>query len=267
MMIVDQQIGRLVKAVPADVAANTVIVFTSDHGDYAGAHGFVSGKIGSLYDEAFHVPLIVVDPSGRFTSDIATPRTGLTASVDNLRLLVTLGYGGSTQWLTGSADLQQLYGNRADLFAMLQSSDPGLGRPYVVLTTDELSPGYLNFNDAPAHAVAVRTPTYKFGVYAQWLPGLAAQISVATAEFEYYDYTKEEGRLELRNETWRKPEIDRQLDNLLNNVIPNELRAPLPSSLLGPQLISKRGYLRLEKIMKHLPPSQTLDYIGYGVDF
>lgn len=267
MTIVDQQIGRLVKAIPPAIARNTVIVFTADHGDYAGSHGFVSGKISTLYDEAFNVPLIVVDQTGQFAADIATPRTGLTASVDNLRLLVTLGYGGSTQWLTSSADLQQLYGKRADLFAMLKSSDPSLGRPYVVLTTDELAPGFLNFNHAPLHIVGVRTPDYKFGVYSEWKPGPAAEIDVATAEFEYYDYSKPEGRLELLNETGRKAVIRQQLDNLIDNVIPNELRAPLPSSLQTPQALSRQGYLLLEKVMKHLQPKQSLDYIGYGVDF
>src|SRR5262249_884079 len=65
MTILDSNIGLVLDALPPEVAANTIIVFTSDHGEYAGAHGFVSGKIGSVYEEVFHVPLIVVDPTGR----------------------------------------------------------------------------------------------------------------------------------------------------------------------------------------------------------
>jgi hypothetical protein len=44
MTLVDKHIGAVVHALPPDVAANTVIVFCSDRGDYAGVHGFVSGK-------------------------------------------------------------------------------------------------------------------------------------------------------------------------------------------------------------------------------
>ena len=80
--IVDERIGQVIDALPEDVAENTVIVFIGDHGDYASAHGFLSGKIGNLYKEAYNVPLIVVDPSGRFTAETETPRDGLVSSVD-----------------------------------------------------------------------------------------------------------------------------------------------------------------------------------------
>ena len=39
---VDEQIGRIFAALAAsrpEVAANTVIIFTSDHGEYCGSHG------------------------------------------------------------------------------------------------------------------------------------------------------------------------------------------------------------------------------------
>ena len=39
------------------------------------------------------MPLIIVDPSGRFTGEIDTPRQGLTSSVDVLPLLTSLGHG------------------------------------------------------------------------------------------------------------------------------------------------------------------------------
>ena len=70
MTILDENIGSVLDALPRQVADNTVIVFTSDHGEYAGAHGFVSGKAATCYEEVFNVPLIVFDPTGRFTGDI-----------------------------------------------------------------------------------------------------------------------------------------------------------------------------------------------------
>jgi arylsulfatase A-like enzyme len=70
---VDRQIGRVLDALAAHpkVAANTVIVFTSDHGDYAGSHG-LHGKGGAVYDESTRVPLYVHDPRGHLSPTSGT---------------------------------------------------------------------------------------------------------------------------------------------------------------------------------------------------
>ena len=70
---VDRQIGRVLAKLAGrpEVSANTVIVFTSDHGEYGGAHG-MRGKGASAYEEAIHVPLYVSDPRG-----LATAATGV----------------------------------------------------------------------------------------------------------------------------------------------------------------------------------------------
>ena len=120
MEIVDEQIGRVLKAfysLPRKVVENTVIVFVSDHGEYNGAHGMVQGKMMTNYEEAWHIPLIVVDPSGRFTADVERIRNGLTSSVDLFNMLVSIGYKGTTEWMTGN--LGTIYCNRHDMLAML----------------------------------------------------------------------------------------------------------------------------------------------------
>ena len=60
--MVDQAIGEVVAAIPKSQLGNTVIVFAADHGEYAGARGLLSGKLGTAYEEAINVPLIV--PAG-----------------------------------------------------------------------------------------------------------------------------------------------------------------------------------------------------------
>ena len=72
---VDTHVGNVVSALPEELEDNTIIVFTADHGEFAGAHGLLAGKIGTNYEEAFHIPLIVVDNTGRYATDIDTPRT------------------------------------------------------------------------------------------------------------------------------------------------------------------------------------------------
>ena len=58
---VDHEIGRLIDAVHELAPDNTVIVFTSDHGDMLGAHQ-LTGKGPAMYEEITHIPLIVEMP-------------------------------------------------------------------------------------------------------------------------------------------------------------------------------------------------------------
>ena len=255
MTIVDGRIGEVLKAfgeLPMSVQQNTVVVFMSDHGEYAGAHGFVAGKLGSVYEEAFHVPLIVVDPSGRFTADIGPPRTGLTSSVDVLPLLVSLGHGGSRAWLKGN--LGQIYAERHNLLPMLRSSQAA-GRQYVLLAIDESAPGYYNFNSAPPHIVGLRTQGLKFGTYANWR-GLTDQIiDDQTLETELYDYSTAAGQAELDNLSTSNPSDPRIAalkQALLGNLIPNVLRAPLPGLLGAAQTASRAAYLAYDALLRNL---------------
>ena len=58
---VDAQLGRVLEALERDAASeDTVVVFTSDHGEMLGDHGLL-GKFG-FHDGSYHVPLIVRDP-------------------------------------------------------------------------------------------------------------------------------------------------------------------------------------------------------------
>ena len=55
---VDAEIGRLLAALrESGLEDNTLVVFTSDHGECAGAHGFNQKTV--LYDESARVPLII----------------------------------------------------------------------------------------------------------------------------------------------------------------------------------------------------------------
>jgi len=58
---VDAQIGRVVEAVDRFCGDETVIVYTSDHGDHAGSHGLLA-KGPTMYEETTHVPLIIRAP-------------------------------------------------------------------------------------------------------------------------------------------------------------------------------------------------------------
>ena len=270
MGIVDQRIGEVLGALPTDVAQNTVIVFCADHGEYAGAHGFVAGKVGGCYEEPFHIPLIVVDPSGRFNGDIDTPRTGLTSSVDMLSFLVSLGYNGSRAWMTGP--LAQIYGGRHDMVSMLRSASAP-GRPYVLLATDELVPGYFFFDgQPPLHVAAVRTQDAKLGTYSTWNP-FTGQIEPGSTQLEFYDYGTPEGMLELAN-TPNDPRALPFSDALLNHLIPYELRATLPGRYGAAQTVSKAAYLLFQQLILNTSgggsgsaSDDLRNLLGFGQEF
>ena len=61
---VDLEISRVLDALRASRAfENTIVIFTSDHGDMQGAHGGMHEKWHCAYDEALRVPLVVVKSS------------------------------------------------------------------------------------------------------------------------------------------------------------------------------------------------------------
>jgi arylsulfatase A-like enzyme len=62
----DAEVGRLIGALKeAGCYDNTIIVFTSDHGDMMGAHGLCAKGVGTAYEEVYNIPLILRAPGCR----------------------------------------------------------------------------------------------------------------------------------------------------------------------------------------------------------
>ncbi len=229
----DQEVGRVLDALEArpEVAENTIIIFTSDHGDYCGSHG-MRGKGAGLYEEGIRVPLWVKDPTGRFADQPEVTRTQLTSSVDLTPMLMTLASGDS-DWREQPEHMH--LANRLELTALLQDADAP-GRAYALHATDEdgfeYGPRLLPFlEDAPFHVLGLITEDAKLGVYTHWADE-SDEILSDGQEFEFYDYTTAKGRLELTNTAERdNPRFTELLRHLVTEAVPNELRAPLPDAL------------------------------------
>jgi arylsulfatase A-like enzyme len=234
---VDAHVGSVLDTLAArpDVAANTIIVFTSDHGEYGGSHG-LRGKGAGAYEEAIHVPLLVRDNRGVLTEAPETSRTQLTSSVDVAPLLLTLATG-SNAWREDPR--YEHLAERPDLAAML--GDPNApGRPYVLHATDEIVTEFAVepfAADAPRHVIAMRTPDAKYATYSDWEEGTITQLP-GGQERELYDYSDEDGRLELHNATGQSSR-ESALSAGLERAIEDELRQKLPGYLSGAQA---RGY-------------------------
>lgn len=60
---VDREIYRVIKALKSTIFYDdTIIIYTSDHGDLLGSHGGLFQKWYQAYEEAIHVPLIIHNP-------------------------------------------------------------------------------------------------------------------------------------------------------------------------------------------------------------
>jgi arylsulfatase A-like enzyme len=228
---VDVQVGSVLAALASqpEVQANTVVIFTSDHGEYGGSHG-MRGKGASAYEEAIRVPLYVRDFRGLATSAPALPRTQLSSSVDVAPLLLTLATG-SGAWRR-EAHYAHLAA-RHDLAAIC-ANPSAPGRKWVLHATDEDVTEFAAepyAAEAPRHVVALRTARGKLGVYSNWSPGATA-LEPAGQEFELYDYSTPAGRAELLNNAGVGNALEEELwVTLEEQAIPNELHAPLPSRL------------------------------------
>jgi arylsulfatase A-like enzyme len=230
---VDVQIGRVLDTLYAEpkVAANTIIVFTADHGEYAGSHGMRT-KGGGAYEEPIHVPLYILDPRGVYSKGRATTRTQFTSSVDITPLMLTLAHG-SSSWR--SQGRYSHISERADIAAIARNSRTA-GRPWVAHVTDEttveeLSYSYSWANECPHHVAAVRTATAKYANYSYWTSG-TLDVEPGDQDLELYDYTTTGGRLELDNIAGTAPALLGKMQSLLESkVIPDEVRKPLPKRL------------------------------------
>lgn len=87
---VDWEIGRVLDAIDRRAAENTWVIFTSDHGNFLGAHR-LTGKGLAMYNEAARIPLIIREPGrpeGRWPTGVVEQT--LAAHVDLLPTMLEL---------------------------------------------------------------------------------------------------------------------------------------------------------------------------------
>jgi len=258
--IVDVQIGRVLNKLESrpEIRDNTVIVFTSDHGEIGGSHG-LRGKGGSLYEEGIHVPFFVKDPTSRLTAHTETPRTQLTSFVDIYGLLLTIGTG-SNAWRS-KPEYAHL-ASRLDLAAILKRPDAP-GRNYILHTSDQ---PYLEAADVlakapipvPYHLIGYRSREGKLGIYSEWETN-SYEAKSDNQDVELYDYSTPEGQLEIGNDATAKPKLLEKLKTeLYADAIPNELHKPLPPKLRAVQEQAFQDYYAFRLVApKSLKPDSV----------
>ncbi|UCI34638.1 choline-sulfatase [Mesorhizobium sp. B4-1-4] len=128
---VDQKLGELRRTLAdSGIANDTVIIFTSDHGDMIGERGLWFKK--NLFDPAIRVPLIVYQPGAAALARITAP----VSLIDIMPTLVEIATGSTDAIVTeheGDSLLSLLGKDQPDRIVMAEHIDGGTKAPRVML--------------------------------------------------------------------------------------------------------------------------------------
>jgi arylsulfatase A-like enzyme len=146
--LVDQAIGRILDALDASgMADDTIVVFTSDHGDMLGAHGGMQQKWANAFEETVRVPMIVKGPG------IAPVGDGVSMPTSHVDLIPTLmGLAGIDAERAASEVARTHSATRPlpgrDLTGLLIGSTPAeaLASPIYFMTEDQITKGHTQAN-------------------------------------------------------------------------------------------------------------------------
>jgi arylsulfatase A-like enzyme len=175
---VGEQITRVLDALRESRAyENTIVIFSSDHGDMQGAHGGMHEKWHVAYEEALHVPFIVSSPllpGGARELDIPTSHAdliptllGLTG-IDPAQALARLQ--------ADHGDAHPLVGR--DLSEAIGAAEPAApSEPVLFTTDDEISEGSER-SASPFHRFAVRVHRYSTVKQPNHLQTVVAEVDV-----------------------------------------------------------------------------------------
>ena len=188
--LVDQQVGRVLNALASSPFANdTIVVFLSDHGEYAGSHGFRLKGYG-VYEEAIRVPFYVQFPGQRGSISM----NQMCAGVDFFGFICDLATSGSAKWQQAYPDLS----NRQSMWSFLYSNSAEtrvapspIGLPYILHTFDAEAANIAS----KSHIVCMRTKHdvsagqmgAKLAFYYDWAPCTTFPNSTPP-DPEFYDY-------------------------------------------------------------------------------
>lgn len=137
----DDQMHRVYEALRASsYYDNTIVVFTSDHGDLLGSHGYMHQKWHNAYDETVRVPMIVSNPT-MFPEPVGID--DLTSHIDILPTLLGLAGLDANALLPAAAightDAVPLVGR--DLSGLVRGTVASVDDPLYFMTDDEISRG------------------------------------------------------------------------------------------------------------------------------
>lgn len=161
---IDDHLGRLLQWMRENGTLDkTMIIFTSDHGDYLGDHWLVDKYW--FHEEAIRVPFIIYDPSSSADSTRGTVCEHLVESIDIVPTCI--------DFAGGTPNPQRLEGR--SLMPLLRGETPTDWRDFVICEED-YSPltvrHHLNLPINDARATMIRTKRWKYILHEAFRPEL-----------------------------------------------------------------------------------------------
>lgn len=222
---------------------NTIVVFTTDHGDMLGAHGGMHQKWYNAYEETIHVPLIITSP---LFGDTPRSESGLTSHADLLPTL--LGLAGvdvdkaAKKLARSHTETRPLVGR--DLSGVVRGTSTLPNDPVFFMTYDDVSQGLSQVvgnrqwesvttpNQVESIVVQLGETLWKFSIYTQKYdtpyaglitnPNLLGMVPPQDSPSQYEQYNLTTDPIEQFNltcpefETQEAKEVRPQLQALLD---------------------------------------------------
>ena len=139
---VDRHLGEVLAALDASrFRYNTIIVFTSDHGDLLGSHGGLHQKWYMAYEEALHVPFTVVLPNQLKARSISIPTSHIDIAPTLLGLVGLDREALRTAIAPGFTDPMPLVGRDLSPLIRGEVKADKLAEPIYFMTDDDPSRG------------------------------------------------------------------------------------------------------------------------------
>ncbi|MEI6308477.1 MAG: sulfatase-like hydrolase/transferase [bacterium] len=229
----DNQLMSILKElVSLDMMDNTIIAFTSDHGEMQGAHG-LRGKGGFMYDNNIHVPLIIVHPEykGGKSIDAVTSHLDLAPTFVDMTSISAEKKAAITGKLAGGSLLKLMDGSASKIrtgalfcFEMLSMLDDAM-----TMTADakgKITAVHINLAKR-GFVRGITTEGYKFARYfspQHFNTPTTLEELYANNDVELYDLAKDPGELKnLAADKETNAGLIMELNALLNELIAKEI--------------------------------------------
>jgi len=208
LAFLDQEVGKVLKALEdKGVVGNTLVIFTSDHGDMLGDHQLLV-KGAFFYDPAVKVPLIMRWPD-KLKGE---KRISQLVQLHDLAATVLSAAGFS------SSDLKDIMPESCNLFPLIQGEKKKLHDYVICCYRDSGINDKSEYFDPPIYATMLRDKRFKLNVYhniGNFVDNLQGEL-----------YNMEEDKHEFNN-LWNEPafleEKNRMMGKLLDWVVSQEL--------------------------------------------
>jgi arylsulfatase A-like enzyme len=198
---VDQEMFHLFNALRnSSFYEDTIVIFTSDHGELLGAHGGLTQKWYCAYEEAIHVPLIIHNP---ILFEEPASINALTSHVDVLPTLLGLAGVNAKQLQeflrVDHTEVHPLVGRNLSPLILNQGKAPRADEPLYFMTDDDITRGLNQHNFLGWHYNSVVQPNH--------IETVIAKIAMPDGD-EIWKYS----RYFDNPQFWTKPGIE---DNLV----------------------------------------------------